>query len=123
MLLLTGRTDGYAQLITMLLIFCLVLALTAIVTKWLAGYQKQQSVNRNIEILETARISNSKYIQLLRVGETYMVVAVCKDTVTMLGEIPVEQLKSMSTPQGDFSFRNLLEKAVKKSEDDKNPKE
>lgn len=123
MLLLTGRSDSYAQLITVLLVFCLVLALTAGITKWLAGYQKKQGINCNIEVIETVRISSNKFVQLVRVGDTYMAIAVCKDTVTMLGEIPADQLKKMAASQEGFSFRELLEKAVNKSENDKKPKE
>lgn len=41
MIILTGKTDSYAQFITVLLIFVAVLAVTALVTKWIAGYQKQ----------------------------------------------------------------------------------
>ena len=93
MIILTGKTDSYAQFITVLLIFVAVLAVTALVTKWIAGYQKQQGAAGNIEVLETVRIANNKYIQLVRIGESYFAIAVCKDTVTNLGEIPAGQLK------------------------------
>ena len=55
MIILTGKTDSYAQFITVLLIFVAVLAVTALVTKWIAGYQKQQGAAGNIEVLETVR--------------------------------------------------------------------
>lgn len=113
-LLLTGKTDGYAQFITVLLLFVIVLAVTALTTKWIANYQKQQGLSGNVQVIETVRISNNKYIQIVRIGETYMAFAVCKDTVTMLGEIPEEQLKNTGTAQG-FSFRQFLDKAVNKS--------
>lgn len=113
MILLASGTDGYIQFITVLLIFIAVLGITAWTTKWIANYQKQQSVNGNIEVLETTRIANNKYIQIIRAGEKYMVIAVCKDSVTMLGEIPEEQLKS-GNPVQKFNFRELFEKAVMK---------
>ena len=108
-----GLGSSYAQLITVLIIFVLVLGVTAVVTKWLAGYQKQQGVNSNIQVIETSRLSNSKYIQIVRVGDTYMVIAVCKDTVTLLGQISEESLKLADT-SGDFSFRELLERVARK---------
>ena len=124
MIMLTGRSDSYAQLIAVLVIFVVVLGVTALTTKWIANYQKQQSVNCNIEVIETTRISNSKYIQIIRVGETYMVIAVCKDTVTMLGEVPKEQLKEMNPQQMGMKFKELFEKAIKKdSSKDREPKE
>ena len=122
-LFLTGKVDGYAQFITVLLLFVIVLAVTALTTKWIANYQKQQGVNENVQIIETARISNGKYIQIVRIGKKYVAIAVCKDTVAMLGEIPEEQLKITDTVQR-FSFKQFLDKAVNNSgETSEEPKE
>lgn len=116
MVLLTGGSSGYAQFITVLLLFVVVLGITAAVTKWMANYQKQQSANENIEVIETTRIANNKYIQIIRAGGRYMVIAVCKDTVTMLGEIPEGQLRKSEKTSVQKSFRELLDKAVKRDE-------
>lgn len=118
MIILTGKTDSYAQFITVLLIFVAVLAVTALVTKWIAGYQKQQGAAGNIEVLETVRIANNKYIQLVRIGESYFAIAVCKDTVTNLGEIPAGQLKDKTTTDNTSGFRELLKRAVKKENEE-----
>lgn len=113
--LLTGTESGYAQFIAVLVIFVLVLGVTALTTKWISGYQKRQGVNGNIEVIETSRLTNNKYLQIIRVGETYMVIAVCKDTVTMLGEIPIEQLKTSQEVNSGLGFKELFEKAVRKN--------
>lgn len=113
MMLLTG-TDAYVQLITVLVVFVFVLAITALTTKWIANYQKKQGLNHNIEIVETAKLGNNKWIQIVRVGDIYKVIAVCKDTVTMLGEVPKEQLNIDGGGGMNLSFRELLEKAVKR---------
>lgn len=114
MVLLTQKADSYAQFIAVLAVFVLVLAVTAFTTKWIASYQKQQSVNLNVEVVETTRISGSKYIQIVRIGETYKAIAVCRDTITLLGDIPAEQLKERDHDQG-FRFKDFLDKAVKRS--------
>lgn len=120
--LLTGRSNSYIQFVTVLIVFVLVLAATAFVTKWVANYQKQQCANNNIEVLETTRISNNKYIQLVRIGQTYMAIAVCKDTVTTICEVPKEQLVENTGSEG--SFKDMLEKVLKKdSSDSSEPKE
>lgn len=90
-MLLTGM-DGYLQLITVLVVFVVVLSITALVTKYIARYQKAQSSGSNIEVLETIQIAAGKYIQLIRLGDTYAAIAVCKDTVTMLCQVPKEQI-------------------------------
>ena len=105
---------SYAQFITVLVVFVAVLGVTAWTTRWMANYQKQQSANENIQVIETTRIANNKYIQIIRAGGKYMVIAVCKDTVTLLGEIPEEQLKEGS-PVQNFNFRELLDKTITKT--------
>lgn len=109
---LTGSMDSYAQLITVLLVFVAVLGITAATTKWIANYQKHQGAGSNIQVIETSRISNNKYIQIVRVGKTYMVIAVCKDTVTLLGQVPEEELRFREAGQ-HFRFKEILDRAVK----------
>lgn len=109
---------SYVQFLSVLVIFVLVLGITAWVTRWMANYQREQSANCNIEIVETTRITNNKYIQLVRVGETYKVIAVCKDTVTLLGEVPADQLVPRNVSGSRTSFRELFEKTIKKNSSD-----
>ena len=115
-LAVSGRTDSYIQFITVLLIFLFVLLVTYWVTKWTAGYQRSQTANANMEILETIRLSNNKYVQIVRVGRKYLAVAICKDTVTMLTEIPEQDLVF---PDGNaaktLGFKDILEKIQNKN--------
>lgn len=113
-LLMAGGADSYAQFIAVLVVFILVLGLTAAVTGWIARYQKQQNANCNIELLEAARLSNNKYIQIVRIGDNYVAVAVCKDTVTVLCQVPKEQLKEHPASGQNSAFQELLAKALKK---------
>ena len=109
---------SYVQFITVFIIFVVVLGITAMTTKWIAGYQKKQTENSNMEVVETSRIASNKYLQIVRVGEKYIVIAVCKDTVTYLCEVSPEQLKLRENSQG-MGFRELFEKAVKNNPDKK----
>ena len=119
----TGRLDSYLQFITVLILFVFVLLITYWTTRWIARYQKGKAGAGNLEVIETCRISPNKYVQIIRVGETYMAIAICKDTVTMLGEIPVEQIKSGAAMQG-FRFKDFFDKAVVKGKADREePKE
>lgn len=81
------------RLCFVLFIFVGVLVLTSYATKWIAGYQKMQMAGRNLEIIETMRISSNKYLAVIRAGSGhYYVVGVGKDEITMIGEIPSEEL-------------------------------
>lgn len=106
------KADSFAQLITVLVIFILVLAATLFTTRWIAGYQKGQNKGKNIEVVETYPIGNGKYIQIVRLAETYAAIAVCKDTVTKLAEIPKEDIH-FPEDAGSMSlrFKDLFQKA------------
>ena len=111
---LSDRADSYVQFMTVLILFVFVLAITAFVTRWIGGYQKGKSAGANMELIESLRLSSNKYVQIVRIGRKYLAVAVCKDTVTMLSEIPAED---MSFPEGSSAgastFRDVLAKIQK----------
>ena len=115
MILLTefGHVDSFVQFVTVLLLFLMVLFITYGVTRWISGIQKTQMIGRNMEVVDTLRISSSKYLQIVRVGDKYLVMAVCKDTVTMLTELSKDSLILETMGQGtghQIGFHEILEK-------------
>lgn len=103
--------DSFIQFITVLFIFLFVLVITYFVTKWIAKYQKTQTNGNNIEIIETQRITTSKFIQLIRVGGKYFAIVVCKDTVTMISEISKEDIIFINHEDMDnINFIKIFEK-------------
>ncbi len=122
-ILLMSQADSYAQLLTVLLIFVVVLGATAFTTKWISGYQKKQGMSGNLELLDAVRLGNNKYLQIVRAGETYVVVAVCKDTVSVLAQIPAEQLKFREETGQAVSFREIFRRARQNGETGEEPPE
>lgn len=115
MLLLTAAYSGTAQFFTVLILFILVLWVTWAVTKWLAGYQKGRWTSGNIEMLESFRIASDKYVQIMRIGDKYLAVAVAKETVTLLAELDESSLvRKEEEAAGKMSFQELLEKVREK---------
>ena len=115
-LAVSDSANSYLQFMTVLILFVFVLAITYWTTKWIAGYQKSKGANANLEVIETFQLANNKYIQIIRVGQKYLAVAIGKDSVTMLTEIPEDQLTfSSSTNNEQMSFKELFEKMQKKT--------
>jgi flagellar protein FliO/FliZ len=117
---MTSKWEAFAQLLTLIIVFALVLALTYFVTRFAGNYQKSKLSGQNITIIETMRISGSKYIQLIQVGSQYFAIAVCKDTVTLIGEIRQEDLalSDDTTTVESESFRKVLDKFKKDKPED-----
>lgn len=112
--------DSYLQFITVLIIFILVLAATLYVTKWMANYQKGSNSSRNIEIIDTCKISTNKYIQIIRIGDRYLSIAVSNDQVTNLGEVDPAELVPQQTGE-NLGFKEIFDK-IKGEKKDNNGK-
>lgn len=100
MILLQTRTSGFSnfmQLLGVLLIFIFVLVITYFTTKWIAGYQKNKSYNKNLRVIETLKLTQNKYIQIVEAGDVYLVIGIGKDEITMLTTLTEEQLKDLDT--------------------------
>lgn len=112
----TDRAESYMQFLTVILVFILVLVLTYLTTRFVGTYQKARNVNRNFEVVETYRITNGKYLQIVRIGEKYVVIGIGKDNITSICELSADDIKPVSEtpPQGMESFRSFLEKAGKR---------
>ena len=98
-LMMTSSVDSFLQLISVLLVFVFVLAITYVVTRWIAGYQKTQMKCKNLQIIETIPAGNNKMICLLKARTEYLVVSIGKDEIHPLTTLTEEQLT-------DLSFKN-----------------
>ena len=119
MILLAG-IDDVVQFITVIIIFIIVLALTYLTSRFVGGYQKNRYSGRNIQVLEAMTISTNKVLQIVQAGDRCFAIVVCKDTVTLLGEIDKSSLKdkelSASVYNNFDSVFNLMKSKLKKSE-------
>lgn len=110
----TGAWENFLEFLYVMIIFIAVLGIAYLVTRWLGKLQKKQyGMNNNLELLEACRLSGNKYIQIVRAGEKFFLLAVCKDTVTLIGELSEDELKMIKengTAKPFASFHDILEK-------------
>lgn len=108
-------TDNVIELITVLVIFVFVLALTYYVTRWIAGYQRTRTAQGNLAVLEVIRVANNQYIQILRAGtDKYLVVGISKEHMTLLATLTEEELRAVpeltnSAAKAGENFSDILE--------------
>ena len=124
MILLSSSLNSFIQLIGLLIIFVFILVVTYFVTKWVGGYQKAQMTGREFQVVDTIRIAGGKFVQILKLGEVYLVIAVGKDEVTMLAKLTEDEIglteeqikgsqqsaKSIMPTGTQESFQETLEK-------------
>lgn len=110
--ILASGWESIAQLFTVLLIFIFVLILTYLTTRFIGNYQKSQITKGNIQVIETYKITANKFIQVVKIGEKYMAIAISKENITMLTELSEENL-ILAEPDAmnQEGFKELLERA------------
>jgi len=107
------------ELLGLILIFVIVLVVCYYTTKFVAGRQLVQKKMGNFEVVETFSIAQNKYLQLIRMGNKYVVISVAKDSVsfiTELEEAEVCQIPKNTTMSGK-SFKEILSGLAKKKEE------
>ena len=117
--------DGFIKLLVSILIFVFVLLLTQVTTKYIAKLQKKGMHGKNISIIETQRLSNTKSLHIVKIGQEYYAIAAGKDTINVVGkldssglELPEENPESNPDESKSYteSFAHLLEKFKKKQD-------
>ena len=106
-------------LITVAVLFIVVLVMTYFTTRFIGNYQKGHMSCNNIQIVETMRLSQNKLIQIVHISDKYFAIAVCKDTVTLLGELDGSDIIVSPNNVTNERFESVLNRFRKKEQNNK----
>ena len=112
LLSIPAKTDSFLQFVIVILMFLFVLAITYVTVRVIGRMQGAQNNGQNIEIIETRAVSNGKYLEIVRVGEEYFLIAVGKDEVHSISKLDKESLvlKSKEEAKDQLTFASVLDK-------------
>ncbi len=107
----TSNLESIGQLICLIILFLFVLFLAYLAARISGSFQSNAMNKRsNIRIIEVFRVSNNKVIEIVKVGEQYLVLAVSKDNITLLTRLDEAEVKEPETALEPINFKNILEK-------------
>ena len=107
----TSTLESIGQLICLILLFLFVLFLAYMAARISGSFQSNVlNKHSNIKVIEVFRISNNKVIEIVKVGEEYLVLAVCKDNISLLTKLDETQIKEPETSLEPINFKNILDK-------------
>lgn len=100
-----------AQFLTVIFLFIVIMVLTYLTTRFIAGYQKTHSGSSNIESVDMMRLSPSQYVQIIRIGTKYVAIAVSKDSIEKLCELSSEDVEAVTQSESSGnSFKDIMDK-------------
>jgi flagellar protein FliO/FliZ len=112
--------DSLLQLFGLTLLFIIILIVTYYTTKFIGGVKLNQMKKGNIKVLETFRITQNKYLQLVQIGTKYIVIAIGKNEIHCITELQESDLILQDqSVKKDINFLDILSKIAKKQEDKK----
>ena len=96
------------------------LAATYYVTKWIGRSGVIQTQSKNIKVIETFKIAQNKYIQIIQLGDRYYSIAVTNH-ITFLTALEEEQLDLTSKDKEVtvLPFRDMLDRLNKRQKKEK----
>lgn len=110
-IILTGLSvaDNFLQLFGVTVLFLVVLVITYFTTRIVGGIKMGALKESNFKVIDTYKISQNKFLQLIQVGKRYFVIAVGKDSIQLITELQKDEItiKSGNTGQAN-SFQDIL---------------
>ena len=112
----TSKLESVLQLIFALAIFLLVLFLAWVAARVAGSYQNNVLLKRgNKHIVETMRIANDKYIQIVKLADRYVALSVTKDHIELLLELDPDSVNEQAdTTASPADFKTMFSKALRK---------
>ncbi len=113
------------EFLGIILIFIIVLVACWLTTRFVASKQLSGKNTGNFEVMETYAIARDRYLQLVRIGTKYYALAISKDNINTICEVPEEDL--VLEKKGDSAltngFSNVLSNFLKKHDSNDLPED
>ncbi len=105
-------TDGYIGFVGIVIVFCALLFLVYVTTKYVGGKAAKAMRGRFINIVETVTIGLDKQIHLLKVGDQYILVASAGKSIEFLTTLELDEaeVEAVSENAGAFDFKGIFDK-------------
>lgn len=103
--------SSFIQLIGLIILLLLILAATYLTTRFIGNIKLGQMKNSNFTLIDAYRVSPNKVIQIIKIGNKYVVLAICKDTISYITELDEEHIVFREHQSKEkLSFEALLSK-------------
>ena len=114
----SASIESIGQLFILIVLFLFVLFLAYVAAR-VAGSFQSNTINKksNVKVIEVFHLSNNKYIEIVKIGEHYLALAICKDTVTLLTELDESEVREHEKTMEPINFKCILDKMKNERQD------
>jgi flagellar protein FliO/FliZ len=110
-----SNPDNIFQLLGLVFILIMILIAAYYTSKFVGKMSLGQFKNSNFKVIDTYRISPNKFIQIVKIANKYIVLAVGKDNINYITELDEsEVLTKDDNAKENMNFKQILEKIKNK---------
>ena len=108
----SGSTgDSFLQLVGLVFLLIVILIATYYTTRFIGGFKQGQLKNSNFKVIDAYRVSPNKVVQIVKIGNKYIVLGIGKDTINYITELEEAEVIIREVHAGEkISFKQTLEK-------------
>ena len=107
-----GNTlENALQLVGLLSVFIFILVATYFSSRMIGQYKLGQMKHKNFKVIETYKAAPNKYLQLVKMGNKYIVIAIGKDEIHVVTELSEDEvLLPIEGHQQGMKFADFITK-------------
>ena len=108
-----GRSDwdSFMQLIGLVFLLIIILIATYYTTRFVGRTKLGQLKNSNFKVIDAYKVSQNKVVQIVKIGNKYIVLGIGKDTINYITELDEAEVSIREVHTGEkMSFKQILEK-------------
>ena len=112
-----SSANNVLELFGLVILLILVLVAAYYTSRFVGKYKLGQLKDSNIRIIEACKISTNKMLQIVKICDKYVVLAISKDNITFITELDESQILTHDINEGEKqSFRQIFDKIKGKKE-------
>jgi flagellar protein FliO/FliZ len=112
-----STTDSFVQLVSLVLVLIIILVAAYYTSRFVGKMKMGQMKKSNFQVIDTYRISQSKALQIVKIANKYVVIAIAKDTIEVITELEESEVMIREFHNDEKqSFMQILDKLKKKNE-------
>ena len=102
---------GYLDIVVLIVVFILILVAAYYATKWVSTMGTNLQKNKNVKVLEVFRLSQTKFIYLVKIGDKVSALGVTKDHIEFICEVEEDSLHFEQQFAAHGSFKEIFNKS------------
>ncbi len=103
--------DSFIQMLGLVILLIVILIAAYYTTKFIGGMKQGQLKHSNFQVIDAYRIGPNKVIEIVKVANKYLVIAIGKDSINYITELDEAEVLIKSEPGIEVqSFTQTLDK-------------